>query len=81
MHVRIDEPGQHRRPERSMTLAPAGTCTFDPTAVMRSPCTRITAFLIGAAPVPSIKVPARIAVTGPCCNASNASSAITKTSL
>ena len=54
-------PGSTVAPDRSITVAPAGTCTFVPTAVMRSPCTRITAFFTGAAPLPSMSVPARIA--------------------
>ena len=56
-------PGSTVSPDRSITVAPAGTATFGPTAVMRSPCTRITAFFTGAAPLPSMSVPARIAIT------------------
>ena len=56
-------PGSTVAPDRSITVAPAGIATLVPTAVIRSPWTRITAFLIGAAPVPSISVPALMAVT------------------
>ena len=56
-------PGSTVSPERSTTLAPLGMVTPAPTAVIRSPCTTMTAFLTGAAPVPSIRVPARITVT------------------
>jgi len=64
VHVRVDEPGSTVSPDRSTTVAPLGMARPGPTAVIRSPCTTMMAFLTGAAPVPSIRTPARIAVIG-----------------
>src|SRR5687767_7922690 len=52
-------PGSTDIPSVEITSAPAGTASEPtwPTAVMRSPSTRMTLFLIGTPPNPSINVP------------------------
>src|SRR5436305_8045518 len=54
-------PGRTVARERSITSAPAGMARPGPTAVMRSPSMRMTALGIAAAPLPSIRWPARTA--------------------
>jgi hypothetical protein len=49
--------------ERSMIWVPAGIARLGPTALIFSPSIRITAFWIGVALRPSIKCPARIAMS------------------
>ena len=57
----IDQAGQHGRAAQVDDLGAAGMGSPAPTAVMRSPSTRITAFITSGPPRPSIKRPARTA--------------------
>ena len=60
-------PGSNVEPPRSMTLAPAGIFSPDPTAVILPPCTSRTAFEIEVSARPSMSRAARIAMIGAPC--------------
>src|SRR5262245_23176716 len=57
-------PGRQVKPDRSISCAPAAAARPAPTALMRSPSTRIAAPDVASRPVPSISRPQRISVDG-----------------